>query len=215
MAENNWNHHKNKNFVKVKEKLNKVGCGMCLAKWTQVTIQMQTGHTHSCPHPKTHKIPVSELKRNPSALHNTRFKKRRRREMLEGKRPAECDYCWNVEDNSNQFSDRIFKSNESWSMIDPYYGIYFLNEDNKFSKYPIIVMGRENFNLGSLFIDRDEILGNKWVYYASYLEILFENNIIKNKKEFIAKYKNIDEFCCLLVVFENNSKIIYIPYPED
>tara|TARA_B100002052_G_scaffold216501_1_gene198473 strand:- start:713 stop:1081 length:369 start_codon:yes stop_codon:yes gene_type:complete len=87
--------------------------------------------------------------------------------------------------------------------------------NNKFSKYPIIVMGRENFNLGSLFIDRDEILGNKWIYYASYLEILFENNIIKNKKEFIAKYKNIDEFCCLLVVFENNSKIIYIPYPED
>ena len=76
-------------------------------------------------------------------------------------------------------------------------------------------MGRENLNLGSLFIDRDEILGNKWVYNATYLEILFENNIIKNKKEFIAKYKNIDEFCCLLVVFENNSKIIYIPYPED
>ena len=87
--------------------------------------------------------------------------------------------------------------------------------DKKFSKYPIIVMGSENLNLGTLFINKDEILGNKWVYYASYLEILFENNIINNKKEFIAKYKNIDEFCCLLVVFENNSKIIYIPYPED
>jgi urate oxidase len=85
MAENNWNHHENKHFVDTKKKLDKVGCGFCLAKWTQVTIQMQTGHTHSCHHPKTHKIPVSELKRNPSALHNTRFKKRRRREMLEGK----------------------------------------------------------------------------------------------------------------------------------
>ena len=30
--------------------------------------------------------------------------------MLEGKRPVECDYCWNVEDNSNEFSDRTFKS---------------------------------------------------------------------------------------------------------
>ena len=87
--------------------------------------------------------------------------------------------------------------------------------DKKFSKYPIIVMGSENLNLGTLFINKDEILGNKWVYYASYLEILMERNIIKNKNEFIAKYKNIDEFCCLLVVFENNSKIIYIPYPED
>ena len=87
--------------------------------------------------------------------------------------------------------------------------------DKKFSKYPIIVMGSENLNLGTLFINKDEILGNKWVYYASYLEILTERNIIKNKNEFMAKYKNIDEFCCLLVVFENNSKIIYIPYPED
>ena len=87
--------------------------------------------------------------------------------------------------------------------------------DKKFSKYPIIVMGSENLNLGTLFINKDEILGNKWVYYASYLEILIERNIIKNKSEFIAKYKNINEFCCLLVVFENNSNIIYIPYPED
>lgn len=87
--------------------------------------------------------------------------------------------------------------------------------DKEFSKYPIIVMGSENLNLGTLFINKNEILGNKWVYYASYLEILIERNIIKNKNDFIAKYKNIDEFCCLLVVFENNSKIIYIPYPED
>jgi hypothetical protein len=35
--------------------------------------------------------------------------------MLEGKKPEECDYCSNVEDNSNRFSDRVFKSNESWS----------------------------------------------------------------------------------------------------
>ena len=68
-------------------------------------------------------------------------------------------------------------------------------------------MGNENLNLGTLFINKGEILENKWVYYASYLDILFQKNIIKNKDEFIAKYKNIDEFCCLLVVFDNNSKI--------
>ena len=39
--------------------------------------------------------------------------------MLTGKRPKECDYCWNVEDNSNEFSDRIYKSSESWSR--PFY----------------------------------------------------------------------------------------------
>jgi organic radical activating enzyme len=53
---------------------------------------------------------------NPSALHNTNYKKNRRREMMEGLRPKECDYCWNIEDNSNEFSDRIYKSTEPWSM---------------------------------------------------------------------------------------------------
>lgn len=103
----------------VKEKLDKVGSGMCLAKWTQGTTHLGTGMTHSCHHPSPHKIPLKELKRNPSALHNTSFKKQKRKEMLEGGRPQECNYCWNVEDNSNSFSDRVFKSSEPWS-IDQY-----------------------------------------------------------------------------------------------
>jgi organic radical activating enzyme len=57
-----------------------------------------------------------EVAQNPSALHNTNYKKNRRREMMEGLRPKECDYCWNIEDNSNEFSDRIYKSTEPWSM---------------------------------------------------------------------------------------------------
>ena len=102
-------------YVDMENKLNEVGPGMCLAKWTQVTLQLQTGHNHSCHHPRTHKISENEIKRNPSALHNTQYKKLRRREMLTGKRPEECDYCWGVEDTSDRFSDRIFKSAESWS----------------------------------------------------------------------------------------------------
>ena len=102
-------------YLRVKDELNNIGPGMCLAKWTQVTLQLQNGHNHSCHHPKTHQISTSEIARNPSALHNTRYKKLRRKEMLQGARPSECDYCWNVEDNSDRFSDRIFKSGESWS----------------------------------------------------------------------------------------------------
>ena len=105
----------NQIYVGMEDKLNKVGNGMCLAKWSQVTLHLQTGHNHSCHHPRTHKISKTEIKRNPSALHNTKYKKMRRREMLTGKRPKECDYCWAVEDNSDRFSDRIFKSAESWS----------------------------------------------------------------------------------------------------
>ena len=102
-------------YVDVRDKLNDVGPGFCLAKWTQVTMHLQLGHTHSCHHPSTHQSSLKELKRKPTALHNTNFKKRRRKEMLEGQRPAECDYCWNVEDNSDRFSDRTFKSGENWS----------------------------------------------------------------------------------------------------
>ena len=103
-------------YVDLKTELDSVGKGMCLAKWTQVTLQLQSGHNHSCHHPGTHKISDLEISRNPSALHNTRFKKIKRREMLNGERPTECDYCWNIEDNSDRFSDRIFKSAESWSL---------------------------------------------------------------------------------------------------
>jgi len=106
----------NPTFQATKDKLDSVGCGMCLAKWTQVTLHLQTGHNHSCHHPKTHKISKTEIKRNPSALHNTRYKKKQRKTMLEGGRPKECDYCWNIEDNSDRFSDRIFKSGEYWSI---------------------------------------------------------------------------------------------------
>jgi hypothetical protein len=108
-------HTENPIYIETKDKLNSIGCGMCLAKWTQVTMHLQLGHTHSCHHPRTHKIPLSELKRNPTALHNTRYKKMIRKEMLEGERPEECVYCWNVEDSSDRFSDRVFKSSESWS----------------------------------------------------------------------------------------------------
>jgi len=105
----------------IKKKLNEIGIGMCLAKWTQTTIHLGLGHTHSCHHPRTHVIPIDEIKKNPSALHNTSYKKELRREMLEGKRPSECDYCWNIEDlgNESDFSDRILKSAEDWSL--PYF----------------------------------------------------------------------------------------------
>lgn len=100
----------------VKKELDSQGCGFCLAKWTQVTMHLHNGMTHSCHHPGPHKIPLEEIKNNPTALHNTRFKKQKRKEMLEGGKPTECDYCWNVEKTSNAFSDRVFKSSEPWSL---------------------------------------------------------------------------------------------------
>ncbi len=73
----------------IRDKLNSVGSGFCLAKWTQVTLHLQNGFNHSCHHPSVHKIPLNQVDRDPSSLHNTRYKKLRRKEMLEGKRPKQ------------------------------------------------------------------------------------------------------------------------------
>ena len=104
--------------IEVKEKLDKVGCGFCLAKWTQVTIHLGTGINHSCHHVKAHRIDLEELKKNPNALHNTGFKKSVRKQMLNNERPNECDYCWRIEDNTDKFSDRVYKSADEFSWSD-------------------------------------------------------------------------------------------------
>jgi len=105
-----------KPWHEMREKLDSVSPSLCLAKWSQVTLHLQNGHTQSCHHPSTHKVPLEELKNNPSALHNTKFKKEKRQEMLDGIRPKECDYCWRVEDAApDMFSDRHYKSSFSWS----------------------------------------------------------------------------------------------------
>lgn len=104
------------NIIETKKKLDAISSSFCLAKWTDVTIHLESGTTHSCHHPSVHKIPLEELKNNPSALHNTQFKIAQRKKMLAGKRPNECDYCWKIEDlETNEISDRVLKSSLSWT----------------------------------------------------------------------------------------------------
>jgi hypothetical protein len=104
------------NAEHTKAKLDGVGPGMCIAKWHQVSINLTAGLTHSCYHPKPHRIPLDELAANPSALHNTAYKKLQRKTMLEGGRPSECQYCWNIEDAPGEhLSDRHYRSGEPWA----------------------------------------------------------------------------------------------------
>ena len=79
----------------------------CMAKWHHTTIYLQTGETHSCYHPRPHKIPLDEVIIDPSALHNTGQKKLERLEMLNGGKPSGCQYCWNIENMGDDYvSDR-------------------------------------------------------------------------------------------------------------
>ena len=102
------------NAEQMKEKL---GSAMCLAKWKQVSLHLPTGLNNSCYHPPLHEIPADDLISNPSALHNTPYKKQQRKIMLRQERPGECSYCWSMEDNG-KLSDRHYRSGEPWASKD-------------------------------------------------------------------------------------------------
>jgi sulfatase maturation enzyme AslB (radical SAM superfamily) len=97
------------------DELNTVSPSFCLAKWFNVSIHIPTGRTHSCYHPPIHPVPLEEIKIDVSALHNTKYKKEQRKLMLEGKRPDECNFCWQIEDSGNNLSDRAYRSKDVYS----------------------------------------------------------------------------------------------------
>ena len=104
-------------YKNTKKVLDSISPSMCFAKWKQTTLYLQTGENSSCHLPAPHLIPLDELKNNPSALHNTVYKKLQQKDMLEGKRPAECGYCWRVHDSSEEvYNDRITKSSDYWAL---------------------------------------------------------------------------------------------------
>ena len=96
--------------------INSISPSFCSAKWLQTTLYLQNGYNHSCHHPSPHKIPIEEIRENPAALHNSKYKKEQRLKMLNGQRPSECDYCWKIEDlNKDYFSDRHYKTSDYWA----------------------------------------------------------------------------------------------------
>ena len=105
-------------YYSVREKLNEISPSFCIAKWAQLTLYLHTGYNHSCHHPTPHKIPLEEVLENPKALHNTKHKKSQMRKMLRGERPAECEYCWKIEDLGKDYiSDRVYKSAHEMSTV--------------------------------------------------------------------------------------------------
>lgn len=94
-----------------KKVIDPISNSFCAAKWLNASIWLNSGGTTSCHHPPKQQIPLSELKGNPSAIHNTIHKKKMREMMLSGQRPPECEYCWKIEDmGKDHISDRVYKT---------------------------------------------------------------------------------------------------------
>jgi hypothetical protein len=118
MTDNNQEDCSKSKFLSSAEEMHtKLGTAMCLAKWKQVSLHLPTGLNNSCYHPPLHPIDPTPLKDNPGALHNTAQKKEQRKIMLRQERPAECSYCWTMEDNG-KLSDRHYRSGEPWAAKD-------------------------------------------------------------------------------------------------
>jgi hypothetical protein len=122
----------------------------CLAKWHHTTIYLQTGQTHSCYHPAPHAIPLDELASNPSVLHNTPEKKDQRRLMLEGKKPAGCQYCWSIEAMGKDYISDRKERNHSIYTPKRFHDIKMSKwDDNHNPEYIEISFGNEcNFKCG-------------------------------------------------------------------
>jgi organic radical activating enzyme len=101
-----------KSYVEYKKRvIDPISSSFCAAKWLHSTIDLGAGKTASCHHPSPHSISLDEIETNPSAIHNTSYKKSLRKKMLDGERPEECDYCWTIEDmGTDSISDRTFKT---------------------------------------------------------------------------------------------------------
>ena len=85
-----------------------------------------------------------------------------------------------------------------------------------FSDYPIFPIARVEIPIGQLLIGKSE-MALEWNYYTTYLDEFVQRKLIAKElmEEFMASYKNPDEFCCLFVVDEEFTNFVYIPYPED
>jgi hypothetical protein len=83
-----------------------------------------------------------------------------------------------------------------------------------FSPFPIFPISRIEIPVGQLLIPRKE-LALDWNFYASYLDEFEQRELILNRDEFIAAYKDPDEYCCLFVVDDEFTNFVFIPYPED
>lgn len=94
-----------------KRVLDSIGPTYCAGKALGGTVWLGAGMSAQCHHPPASKIPLEEIVSNYKSLLNTDYRKRVRKEMIDGKQVQECSYCWKVENlDNNLVSDRVYKT---------------------------------------------------------------------------------------------------------
>lgn len=146
-----------------RQQLSNISDTMCYAKWSQVSLHLTNGKTHSCYHPPVHDIDFEELVDNPSALHNTQQKKSERQQMLKGERPKGCEYCWKIEDVGGT-SDRIYRSGEYWAQN---------------SRKDIIASTTNDLNINPRYVEVNfnQACNFKCIYCSPHLSTTWEDEI--------------------------------------
>jgi Radical SAM superfamily len=95
----------------------KIKDSFCSAKWLMATMHFGMGENHSCYHPPIHRWNLEDVQRDPRMLHNTQHKVEQRRMMMNGEKPKECYYCFDMEAiNPDVISDRKRFTNEPYAI---------------------------------------------------------------------------------------------------
>lgn len=83
------------------------------------------------------------------------------------------------------------------------------------SAFPVFPISKTPIPIGKLLIGVADAPNLKWNYFVSFLDEFMQRKLVENEEQFMAAYKNPDEYCCLFVVDEEFTNFVFIPYPED
>ena len=154
-----------KDLSAARRRLDSISPSMCLAKWLFVKIHLPTGKTQSCYHVPEHFADKDEIRARPSALHNTRQKKWERAQMLKGRRPSGCSYCWRIEDAGNHLSDRHYQSSAPWAS----------------ERFDEVVRGGSGYDVIPSYVELN--LSNACQFKCSYCHAEYSSAWLKELKE--------------------------------
>lgn len=90
----------------------------------------------------------------------------------------------------------------------------YLIRKNGFSEYPVFPMCKADQPIGQLLIDKKES-DIEWNVYASFLDELEQRQFVTDVDSFTKTYKNVDEFCCLLIIDNQFTNFVFLPYPDE